>query len=148
MELHGKIAVVTGAASGLGLATCKVLAAAGVRIAGFDRDEKKLQALKSNLGDACLARVVDVAEDELLEVVVVVAAVDRVLQLGELGAGDAREDLGEALGGRLGQIVEGGERRLAEVGGGGPVGADQHGWTPLGPSAARRWWGDSQDEQP
>ena len=42
-----------------------VLAAAGVRIAGFDRDEKKLQALKSNLGDACLARVVDVAAIEV-----------------------------------------------------------------------------------
>ena len=40
MELHGKVAVVTGAASGLGLATCKQLAAAGARIAGFDRDEK------------------------------------------------------------------------------------------------------------
>ena len=52
MELHGKVAVVTGAASGLGLATCKQLAAAGARIAGFDRDEKKLQALKSDLGDA------------------------------------------------------------------------------------------------
>ncbi|ERF86619.1 SDR family NAD(P)-dependent oxidoreductase [Bradyrhizobium viridifuturi] len=76
MELHGKIAVVTGAASGLGLATCKVLAAAGVRIAGFDRDEKKLQALKSNLGDACLARVVDVAEESSVKdgIAAVVAA--------------------------------------------------------------------------
>ncbi|MCK1513143.1 SDR family NAD(P)-dependent oxidoreductase [Bradyrhizobium sp. 190] len=63
MELHGKVAVVTGAASGLGLATCKVLAAAGARIAGFDRDENKLQALKANLGEACLTRIVDVADE-------------------------------------------------------------------------------------
>src|ERR1700681_2779893 len=63
MNLQGKIAVVTGAASGLGLATSKVLAAAGARIAVFDRDEKKLQALKSDLGDGCLTRVVDVADE-------------------------------------------------------------------------------------
>jgi len=63
MNLHGKIAVVTGAASGLGLATSKVLAAGGARIAGFDRDEKKLQALKAELGDACLTRIVDVADE-------------------------------------------------------------------------------------
>jgi NAD(P)-dependent dehydrogenase (short-subunit alcohol dehydrogenase family) len=63
VELHGKVAVVTGAASGLGLATCKVLVAAGARIAGFDRDENKLQALKANLGEACLTRIVDVADE-------------------------------------------------------------------------------------
>ncbi len=63
MELHGKVAVVTGAASGLGLATCKTLAAAGVQIVGFDRDEDKLQALKADLGDACLTRIVDVVDE-------------------------------------------------------------------------------------
>jgi NAD(P)-dependent dehydrogenase (short-subunit alcohol dehydrogenase family) len=63
MELQGKVAVVTGAASGLGLATCKVLAAAGARVAGFDRDQNKLEALKTELGEACLTRVVDVADE-------------------------------------------------------------------------------------
>lgn len=63
MELHGKVAVVTGAASGLGLATSKTLAAAGARIVGFDRDEEKLQALKINLGDVCLTRIVDVVDE-------------------------------------------------------------------------------------
>ena len=64
MELHGKVAVVTGAASGLGLATCNTLAAAGARIVGFDRDEEKLQALKADLGDACLTRIVDVVDED------------------------------------------------------------------------------------
>ncbi|WP_109807162.1 SDR family NAD(P)-dependent oxidoreductase [Sphingosinithalassobacter portus] len=63
MELQGKTAVVTGAASGLGLATSKQLAAAGARIAAFDRDEERLQALKANLGDACLTRIVDVVDE-------------------------------------------------------------------------------------
>nr|WP_321361547.1 SDR family NAD(P)-dependent oxidoreductase [uncultured Hyphomonas sp.] len=63
MELLGKIAVVTGAASGLGLATSKTLAAAGARIVGFDRNEDKLQALKADLGDACLTRIVDVVDE-------------------------------------------------------------------------------------
>lgn len=63
MELQGKVAVVTGAASGLGLATCQVLAASGARIAAFDRDEDRLQALKADLGKACLTRVVDVTDE-------------------------------------------------------------------------------------
>ena len=64
MELQGKTAVVTGAASGLGLATCKRLVAAGARIAGFDRDEGRLEALKADLGDACLTRIVDVVDED------------------------------------------------------------------------------------
>ena len=38
MNLQHKIAVVTGAASGLGLATCKALASAGATVVGFDLD--------------------------------------------------------------------------------------------------------------
>jgi NAD(P)-dependent dehydrogenase (short-subunit alcohol dehydrogenase family) len=63
MELHGKVAVVTGAASGLGRATAEVLAAAGARIAGFDRNETMLQTLKADLGGACLTRNVDVTDE-------------------------------------------------------------------------------------
>jgi len=63
MELQGKVAVVTGAASGLGLATSRTLAAAGARIVGFDRDKDKLQELKAELGDACLTRIVDVVDE-------------------------------------------------------------------------------------
>ncbi|WP_144097521.1 SDR family NAD(P)-dependent oxidoreductase [Croceicoccus sediminis] len=63
MDLQGKVSVVTGAASGLGYATCKELAGAGARIVGFDRDEDRLQALKDELGEACLTRNVDVVDE-------------------------------------------------------------------------------------
>jgi len=42
MNLQDKVAVVTGAASGLGLGTCKALAAAGAKVVGFDLDAGKL----------------------------------------------------------------------------------------------------------
>ena len=38
-ELHGKVAVVTGAASGIGESTAKVLAAAGASVVAADVDE-------------------------------------------------------------------------------------------------------------
>lgn len=63
MNLTNKIAVVTGAASGLGFATCRALADAGARIAGLDRDEARLQTLKAAIGGDCLVRAVDVADE-------------------------------------------------------------------------------------
>ena len=39
MDLHGKAAVVTGGASGLGAATARELAAAGAKVAIFDIQE-------------------------------------------------------------------------------------------------------------
>ncbi|MFC6308042.1 SDR family NAD(P)-dependent oxidoreductase [Paraburkholderia dipogonis] len=42
MNLQNKVAIVTGAASGLGLATCKGLAAAGATVVGFDLDQARL----------------------------------------------------------------------------------------------------------
>ena len=39
MQVKGSIAIVTGAASGLGAATARVLAAAGAKIAAFDLNE-------------------------------------------------------------------------------------------------------------
>ena len=41
MKLAGCAAVVTGGASGLGEATARALAAEGVKVAIFDRDESK-----------------------------------------------------------------------------------------------------------
>jgi len=64
MNLTGKVAIVTGAASGLGLATSKTLAGAGARIAAFDRDEAKLNLLKRDLGDRCETYVVDVVDED------------------------------------------------------------------------------------
>ena len=61
MNLGGKVAVVTGAASGLGLDTCRVLAAGGVRVAGLDRDAAGLERLAAELPGA-VTHVVDVAD--------------------------------------------------------------------------------------
>jgi NAD(P)-dependent dehydrogenase (short-subunit alcohol dehydrogenase family) len=63
MNLTGKVVIVTGAASGLGLATSKAMIEGGARLVGFDRDEPKLAALKSAFGGNCLTRAVDVADE-------------------------------------------------------------------------------------
>nr|WP_277924537.1 SDR family NAD(P)-dependent oxidoreductase [Sphingomonas sp. CROZ-RG-20F-R02-07] len=54
------MAVVTGAGSGLGLDTCRALAAAGARVAALDRDIAALDAVRTELG--CFAHIVDVAD--------------------------------------------------------------------------------------
>ncbi len=63
MNLQNKVAMVTGAASGLGFATSKVLAAAGAKVVGLDRDETKLATLASELGANAIVRSVDVADE-------------------------------------------------------------------------------------
>ncbi len=63
MQLDGKVAIVTGAASGLGRASCLTLAKAGVRVAAFDRDEARLADLSRELGSGAFGRVVDVADE-------------------------------------------------------------------------------------
>ncbi|QYE34959.1 SDR family NAD(P)-dependent oxidoreductase [Polymorphobacter sp. PAMC 29334] len=50
MQLDGCAAVVTGGASGLGEATARALAAAGVKVAIFDRDAAKGEAVAVELG--------------------------------------------------------------------------------------------------
>lgn len=46
MNPTGKIAVVTGAGSGLGRATCDELKVAGATVFGFERDESRLAGLR------------------------------------------------------------------------------------------------------
>jgi NAD(P)-dependent dehydrogenase (short-subunit alcohol dehydrogenase family) len=60
MKLQDKVAIVTGAASGLGLATCRALSAAGARVVGFDLDADKL---RQALGDTMTGMAVDVADE-------------------------------------------------------------------------------------
>jgi NAD(P)-dependent dehydrogenase (short-subunit alcohol dehydrogenase family) len=64
MDISGKVAIVTGAGSGLGRETCVQLAAAGARVAAFDRDAARLDALVSQLGASTRAFVVDVASED------------------------------------------------------------------------------------
>jgi len=53
--LNGKLAVVTGGNSGIGLAAAKALAEAGARVAIFGRDGKSLDAAASALGAGTIA---------------------------------------------------------------------------------------------
>jgi len=52
--LKGKVAVVTGAASGIGLASSEAMMQAGARVIMVDRDAAALQTLKAKWGDALL----------------------------------------------------------------------------------------------
>ena len=58
MTLHGKVAVVTGAASGMGRALCHELAREGVRLGLLDRNGDGLDSLAEELrtsGASCAA---------------------------------------------------------------------------------------------
>ena len=63
MELTDKVALVTGAASGLGLATSQALLAAGARVLAVDVDEGRLQQQFGELSNRARHRVVDVSDD-------------------------------------------------------------------------------------
>jgi NADP-dependent 3-hydroxy acid dehydrogenase YdfG len=78
---QGRIAVITGASSGIGAATARALAAAGYRVALLARRVDRINALADELGDGALAIEADVTDRDAL-----VAAADRVQQ--EFGAAD------------------------------------------------------------
>ena len=61
-SLRGSITLVTGAASGIGRASARLLAAAGARVALADRDGDGAQALARELGDGAAAYELDVTD--------------------------------------------------------------------------------------
>ena len=61
-ELEGKVAAVTGAASGIGLASAEAMLAAGARVVMVDRDEAALEALSKKHGDAMIPVVIDLLD--------------------------------------------------------------------------------------
>ena len=61
-ELEGKVAAVTGAASGIGLASAEAMLAAGARVVMIDRDEAALKALRDKHGDAVVPLVIDLLD--------------------------------------------------------------------------------------
>ncbi len=63
MTLDGKVAIVTGAASGFGEATARRFAAEGARVVVADRDVAKGTAVSDNLGAAAVFKEGDVADD-------------------------------------------------------------------------------------
>lgn len=58
-ELQGKVSAVTGAASGIGLASAEAMISAGATVVLVDRDEKALQAVCDRLGDRAIPLVID-----------------------------------------------------------------------------------------
>src|SRR5689334_25411308 len=66
-DLNGSVAFVTGAASGIGRASARLLAAAGARVALADRDLDGAQALAAELGDNAGAFAIDVADRGSIE---------------------------------------------------------------------------------
>lgn len=78
---HTRVAVVTGASSGIGAATARALAADGYRLALLARRVDRVTALAAGLGQDALAIEADVTDQDSL-----VAAADRVHH--ELGGAD------------------------------------------------------------
>ncbi len=63
-ELQGKVAAVTGAASGIGRASAEAMLAAGARVVLVDRDEKGLASLRDKHGDAAIPLIIDLLDPE------------------------------------------------------------------------------------
>ena len=77
----GRVAVITGASSGIGEATARALAADGHRVALLARRADRIQALADELGNGAIAIEADVTDRSSI-----VAAAERVQQ--ELGGAD------------------------------------------------------------
>ncbi|MBB6222699.1 SDR family oxidoreductase [Rhizobium leguminosarum] len=63
-DLSGKVAAVTGAASGIGLECAKALLAAGARVVLVDRNEEALKEICSTLGANAIPLVIDLTDPE------------------------------------------------------------------------------------
>jgi NAD(P)-dependent dehydrogenase (short-subunit alcohol dehydrogenase family) len=86
--LEGKVALITGAASGIGEASARRLAAEGASVVIADRDLEGAQAVADSLGDRALAVEADVSSEEAVDAALK-AAVDRFgrVDLHHLNAG-------------------------------------------------------------
>ena len=77
----GRVAVITGASSGIGEAIARALASEGHRVALLARRAGRIQALADELGNGAIAVEADVTDRDSIA-----AAADRVQQ--ELGGAD------------------------------------------------------------
>ncbi|EDU7995861.1 SDR family oxidoreductase [Salmonella enterica subsp. diarizonae] len=65
--LEGKVAAITGAASGIGLACTKILLASGAKVVLIDREGKKLNKLIPELGENAFALQVDLMKPKQVD---------------------------------------------------------------------------------
>jgi NADP-dependent 3-hydroxy acid dehydrogenase YdfG len=63
MSLEGRVVLITGASSGIGAATARMLVACGAKVVLGARREDRLNALGEELGENAATRVTDVVED-------------------------------------------------------------------------------------
>jgi NADP-dependent 3-hydroxy acid dehydrogenase YdfG len=67
MNPKGKVAIVTGASSGLGLALAQALVAKGATVYGLSRNTDKLNEIEKKLGDNFIGVTVDVSDRRKIE---------------------------------------------------------------------------------
>ena len=102
-NLDGKVAVVTGAASGIGLATTKALLAEGATLVMVDRNAAGLVSLAAELGDRAVVQVTDLLDPESCAAMVpeILAKVGRIdilhCNAGSYIGGDLVETTPEAI---------------------------------------------------
>ena len=67
MQIEGRVALVTGAGSGIGEAATKLLVGEGARVAALGRTADELEQVVGELGDAAMAIVADISKAEDME---------------------------------------------------------------------------------
>jgi NAD(P)-dependent dehydrogenase (short-subunit alcohol dehydrogenase family) len=67
MQVEGRVALVTGAGSGIGEAAARLLAREGARVALLGRTDKELEQVAADLGDSAMPVVADISKVEEME---------------------------------------------------------------------------------
>jgi ribitol 2-dehydrogenase len=66
-SLKGKVAAITGAASGIGLECAKTLLSAGAKVVLIDREGEKLRRIVAELGENAFALQIDLFKPEQVD---------------------------------------------------------------------------------